>query len=166
VDTATHCNTLQHAATRCNTLQHTATHCNTGASVTARGQVWKGILQHTTSRSATHCNATHYNSLQHTATYCNTLQHRRKYDSWRTSVKGHISTHCITHCNTLHCNTLQLTATHCNTLQRTTTHRITGERVTARGEVWKGTNTGINKKKIKESYIPMTRHVQKTNTYT
>jgi len=29
VDTATHCNTLQHTATHCNTLQHTATHCNT-----------------------------------------------------------------------------------------------------------------------------------------
>ena len=29
VDTATHCNMLQHAATRCNTLQHAATRCNT-----------------------------------------------------------------------------------------------------------------------------------------
>jgi len=38
VPTATHCNTLQHAATHCNTLQHAATHCNT--------------LQH----AATHCN--------------------------------------------------------------------------------------------------------------
>jgi len=27
--TATHCNTLQHAATHCNILQHAATHCNT-----------------------------------------------------------------------------------------------------------------------------------------
>ena len=67
--TATHYNTLQHAATRwtivhehpkavthtashCITLQHTATHCNT--------------LQHT----VTHCN-----TLQHTATHCNILQH-------------------------------------------------------------------------------------------
>ena len=67
VDSATHCNTLQHTAAHCSTLQHTTTHCNT--------------LQHT----ATHCN-----TLQHTqmiifiaATYvwndssrfCNTLQH-------------------------------------------------------------------------------------------
>ena len=29
LDSATHCNTLQHTATHCNTLQHTATHCNT-----------------------------------------------------------------------------------------------------------------------------------------
>jgi len=36
--TATHCDTLPHAATLCNTLQHTAIHCNT--------------LQHT----AIHCN--------------------------------------------------------------------------------------------------------------
>jgi len=67
VDTATHCNTLQHLAARacCNTLQHardrvrqtqvhTATHCNT--------------LQHT----ATHCN-----TPQHPATHCNTLHHAR-----------------------------------------------------------------------------------------
>jgi len=50
VNTAAHCNQLQHAATHCNTLQHTATHCNT--------------LRHT----ATHCN-----TLQHTATHCVTL---------------------------------------------------------------------------------------------
>ena len=29
VNTATHCNTLQHTARHCNTLQHTATHCRT-----------------------------------------------------------------------------------------------------------------------------------------
>ena len=49
MDTATHCNTLQHTATHCNTLQHTTTHCNT--------------------RQLT---ATHHNTLQHTATHCNT----------------------------------------------------------------------------------------------
>jgi len=43
-------------------------------------------LQHTATRTATHCNA-----LQHTATHCNTLQH-----------------------TATHCNTLQHTATHCN----------------------------------------------------
>ena len=48
LNTATHCNALQHTATHCNILQHTATHCNT--------------LQHT----ATYCN-----TLQHTATHCN-----------------------------------------------------------------------------------------------
>ena len=46
VNSATHCNTLQHTATHCHTLPHTATHCNT--------------LQHT----ATPCN-----TLEHTATH-------------------------------------------------------------------------------------------------
>jgi len=64
--TATHCNTLQHAATtHCNTLQHAATHHNVLPFVET---------------SATQCNtlqytATHRNTLQHTATRCNTLQH-------------------------------------------------------------------------------------------
>jgi len=45
------------------------THCNTC-----------NTLQHTATRTATHCNAlqhtaTHCNTLQHTATHCNTLPH-------------------------------------------------------------------------------------------
>jgi len=56
INTATHCNALQHTAAHCCTLQHTAAHCNT---------------------LPTHCNTlpTHCNTLQHTATHCNILQH-------------------------------------------------------------------------------------------
>ena len=39
LDTATHCNTLQHTVPHCNTLQHTVPHCNT--------------LQHTATHVAT-----------------------------------------------------------------------------------------------------------------
>ena len=60
IQTATHCNTLQHTATR---MQHTATHCNT--------------LQ----RTATHCN-----TLQHTVTHCNMqcmrIRARSSFSTW------------------------------------------------------------------------------------
>jgi len=68
--TATHCNTLQHAATCGNMLQHVATHCNK--------------LQHTASHTVAHSGgivhfetgrpfrATHCNTLQHIATQSNT----------------------------------------------------------------------------------------------
>ena len=52
--TATHCNTLHHAAPRCTTL-HRIAYCS--------------ILQHT----ATYCNI-----LQHTATYCNANRERQR----------------------------------------------------------------------------------------
>jgi len=70
VDTATHCNTLQHTATHCNTPQHTATHCHTLQYEDER----HGLVEQ--KDTATHCNtlqhaATHRNILQHNATYCN-----------------------------------------------------------------------------------------------
>jgi len=54
MNTATHCNTLQHTATHCNTLQRTAT----------------PVINLRYMNTTTHCT-----TLQHTATHCNTLQH-------------------------------------------------------------------------------------------
>jgi len=112
-NTATHCNTLQHAtthmsyflfavcclllgtcgcegtlqraATHCNTLQHTAAHFNT--PVVFLIAVCCTVCVNGRGSTATHCS-----TLQHTATHCSTLQHIAA-----------------------HCNTLQHTATHCNT---------------------------------------------------
>jgi len=75
-DSATRCNTLQHAATRCNTLQHTATRCNT-LQHTATLTTLTLLPTMTLLRTAMYCNmlqhaATHCNTLQHTATHCNT----------------------------------------------------------------------------------------------
>jgi len=58
IDTATHCNTLQHTATQCNTLQHTAT------------DTLREMAKTYGNSSTFDCN-----TLQHTATHCNTLQH-------------------------------------------------------------------------------------------
>jgi len=116
--TATHCNTLQHAAThwasfglgfysftpsqRQHTRQHTATHCKT--------------LQHT----ATHyntlqrglsrvfivsiCHYTPGNSLQHIEQYCNALQHAATYCNiaWaRFYCLTPVTTQTVIRCNTL-----------------------------------------------------------------
>ena len=82
--TATHCNTLQHAAIHCNTLQptaihfstlqQTATHCNT--------------LQHDATQCKTLCNTLHYTSLHSTTPKsteirCNTLHHTAIHCKWR-----------------------------------------------------------------------------------
>jgi len=125
--TATHCNTLQHAATR-------TQYSRTDTSYDYRIQLYtvcipqyKQSLTDTslplpsTPTSAGFCEhtATHCNTRQHTATHCNTLQHT------------------ATHCSTLqhtatHCNALQRTATHCNTLQHTAiycnTHAVFADR--------------------------------------
>jgi len=90
--TATHYSTLQHTATHCNTMQHAAaTHCNT--------------LQHTVHHTATH--TLHCNALQHMAAHCNTctaLQH--------TTAHCSTLQHNATHWNTAtHCNTYLLRAT-------------------------------------------------------
>ena len=118
-NTATRCNTLQHAATRCNTLQHTASHRITLHHTAS----YCNILQHT----ATHCNTlqrtslkrdlpalqSHCITLHHTTSYCNTLQHTAC-----TSITLHHPTshYIILQHTATHCNTLQHTATHCNTL--------------------------------------------------
>ena len=74
--------------------------------------MWCNTLQHTTHRTATHCNtlqhtATHCNT--HTATHCNTLQHtathmkheRHVNDDTSGDVVQHTATHYTPHCNTL-----------------------------------------------------------------
>ena len=59
------CSTLQHTATHGNTMQHAATHCKNAASRCT-------TLHHTTTRCNTRQHTvTHSNTLQHT---CNTLQ--------------------------------------------------------------------------------------------
>jgi len=115
VDTATHCNTLQHntkhynalqcIATHCNALQHAATRCHAGCGA--------GVQLYSSVDTATHCNtlrrtATHGgcgprgveiccpDTLHYTAIHCTALQHA------------------AAHCNTLHC-----TAIHCTALQHT-----------------------------------------------
>jgi len=109
---------LQHTATHCNTLQHAATELRATPAIGA-------------TRTATH-------TATHIAKHCNTLQHNTTYpaiDLRATVAHAHCNTHCntlqhtATHCNTqqqtaTHCNTLQHTATHCNTLtqQHTATH--------------------------------------------
>jgi len=90
-------NMLQHTATHCNTLQHAA--CT--EQINFRGSLSRSLSQH----AATRCNtlqhaATHCNTLQHTATHCRTLQ-----DTAKTLPQTQTAAHC---------NTLQHTATHCN----------------------------------------------------
>jgi len=80
LQTAVHCNTLQHTATHCITLQYNATHINilhnflsihTFLISTVGGKYVFCIFGiYTNCNTITHCNA-----LQHTATHCNTLQH-------------------------------------------------------------------------------------------
>jgi len=143
VQTATHFNTLEHAAanyalqhtaTRCNTLQRTGTHCNT-LQYTATHH---NILQHTafvvSRRSPSHplqhtANtsspiATHRNTLPPRShgglphTFCNSLQH--------TAIHRHTPQHTTTHClRDLAAVSPPPSATHCNTLQHTATHRNT-----------------------------------------
>ena len=117
--TATHCNTLQHAATHCNTLQYdtvgnmlppaalmraaivlqlTATHCNTLQHAATYGITTLCGIRCRGSNACSHCTATHCNTLQHTATRCNTLPPAALM------------------CAAI---VLQHTATHCNTLQHT-----------------------------------------------
>jgi len=113
-----HCSTLPpHTATHCNTLQHAATHffshhilCDL-CSKTGLVHSSTCTLCTVTAITATHyvatcCNTKHCvvtrcNTTQHTATHCNTLQH-----------------------TATHCNTLQHNATQCNTLQRTLQHTL------------------------------------------
>jgi len=102
LDTATRCNTLQHAAS---TLQHAASYCNIPHHTAAHLPPKK--------RSDVHC-------ICDTATHCNTLQHKVTYFN----ILHHNAIHCITSaCRTrLACTTffiLQHTATHCHTLQHT-----------------------------------------------
>ena len=76
VNTATHCNTLEHATRHCNNctvLQYTAKHCNA-----ATGNKFARWWIFYSWRTATHCQTlqhatTHCNTLQHTAPHCNTL---------------------------------------------------------------------------------------------
>jgi len=111
---ATHCNTLQHAATHGNALPHAAAHTTDHLALSRACEMGSCTLQHT----ATHCN-----SLQHAATHCPMLctNYTSLYSISRVP-DGQL--HTATHCNTLqntatHCNTLQHTATYCNILQRT-----------------------------------------------
>ena len=95
---------MRHSATHCNTLQHAATHRNRTDFSMMSLSVRRNIV-------ATHCN-----TLQHTTAHCNTLQHTAK-------KIHHTAPHCTTlHYTSTHCTTPQLTATHCNTLQHTATH--------------------------------------------
>jgi len=98
--TATHCNTLQHAATK---QQHTATHGNP--------------LQHL----ATLCN-----TRQHTTTNCKTLQHAARAPLLCSRLHTYTRVHI---CNTLqhtatHCNTLQQNS-NCSAADYTPTHVYT-----------------------------------------
>jgi len=130
VDTATHCNTLQHAATHYNTLQHTATHCSTLQHTATQAQVWLlkdkcrrancNTLHHALQHIAMQHSATHCNTLQRTATQCNTGV---SVIAWEQVWKGtlqHSALHTATHRTATHCNTMQRTATRCNTLHYTT----------------------------------------------
>jgi len=115
-DTATHCNTLRHAATQHiqirasvqhqtyidNTLQHTATHCNTLQHTATQHIQLKARVQH----QRYSCN-----TLQHAATHCKTLQHTATQHK---QLKARVQHQRYT------CNTLQHTAKHCNTLQNGT----------------------------------------------
>ena len=84
VDTAAHCNTLQHAATHCNTLQHLDAPiiCVTNCVQMPLRLVHRiHVTSPAESRRVQHHGhisvdtATHCNTLQHPATSCNTLQH-------------------------------------------------------------------------------------------
>ena len=92
--TATHCNTLQHAATHCNMNLFTYVTFHTWESISFSSSIIYYTLQHT---------ATHGNTLQHTATHCNTTLFT--YGTCKKQHTAHTATHC---------NTLQHTATHCN----------------------------------------------------
>jgi len=138
VDTATHCNTLQHTATRiatnCNTLQHALQQIATRyhrpckkvshPTNTPLANI-KLTLQHT----ATHCYTLQHDALQHTVLHCNALPLHLVRDINLTLQRA--ATHCntlrhtATHCDTLR-HTLQHTATYRNTLQQTATlcHRL------------------------------------------
>jgi len=97
IDTATHCNTLQHTATHCNTLQDIAARCQSILSDKPRGTPLSACLSVLIQRYLSNCVRSAHGAQQHTATRCNTLQHAAT-----------------------RCNTLQHAATHCNTLQHMT----------------------------------------------
>jgi len=133
LDTATHCNKLQHTGEHCKTRQHTGFR-------THPGSVHHVVVERL--HIATLCNTTHYacapkvftmlavaahcNKLQHTAIHCTILEFN--------------STHCNTHkpgqcwqCRrwqwlhtAIHCNTLPHTATYWSLLQHTATRMYLG----------------------------------------
>ena len=76
MQSATHCNTLQHTGTHHHTLQHNATHCNTLQYFATHGST----LRHT----AAHCG-----TLQHTAAHCSTPQHTAAH----CNLQQHTATH-------------------------------------------------------------------------
>jgi len=118
-------------ATHCNTLQHAATH----RSITVRTEL---ALSYLVEIRRSHCK-----TLQNTATRCNTLQHtcpdraRALYEIWPSPCKTlqDPATHCTVPVRTerelffeiwpSHCNTKQQTTAHCNTPQHTSTYHNT-----------------------------------------
>jgi len=93
---------VYHTATHYNTLQHAATHCSLQHCV----EPWYTTLQHAATRLQ-HCVEPCYTRLQHAATRCNT----------RFSITP--SRALVYHTATYY-NVLQHTATHCNTMLSTT----------------------------------------------
>jgi len=111
--TASHYNTLQHAATHCNTLQYQPHSkgqelCKWGREVTA---TYCNTLEYT----ATHCN-----TLQHTATHCMTLEHTATSAAFKKATILEVRDG--GNCNTLQHTTTQHTATPCNIRQHAAIH--------------------------------------------
>jgi len=124
-DTATHCNTLKHAAT------HTATHSNTLQHRVTRyrkaGWRYQWQLSGQGQRPRGLPLSTFSSEVNDTATHCNTLQNT--------------ATHSNTHGNT-HCNTLQHITTHRPSQVKWLTHWVLSSKHPERVQML-GCNNGI-----------------------
>ena len=115
MDTATHCNTLQHVLHNTAThliieidAAHTATQCYTMQGTAMQHTATHLAVEVDIEHNATHCNALQCNTLQHTSTtHCYIEQPTLPWRSILNTMQYNAM-----HCNATHYNTLQHTAAH------------------------------------------------------